>query len=91
MTTTPIITENDLAWDYLNNLGTFSIPEDLSEIDATWVYYMLDDCGEPEVEEAVEALGWADLVSLASDLRDAWHTARCEAMEWERNRPHDYE
>jgi hypothetical protein len=73
------------------NLGVFDIPEDLSEVDAHWVYCVLSDSTDPFIEDIAEFLGWFTLDGLAYDLRDTWHTARCESMEWERDRPHDYE
>ena len=88
ITTAPI---EDCAWEFLDNLGPCSIPEDLSEIDATWIFYTLSESGEAGVEEAALNLDRATLNGLAFDLRDIWHTARCEQLEWDRHGRYDYE
>jgi hypothetical protein len=78
-------------WRYLDNLSAKQIPSDLTEIDATWVYYTLQESDDPAVEALMGYVGRRELELLAMDLRDVCHTAMCEQMEWDRHGRYDYD
>ena len=72
-------------WDALNGLGWSKIPSDLTEIDAAWCSLRLLELDtDGELSDLLQLATWEDLNGFAWDLRDAWHTARCEAREFDR-------
>lgn len=77
-------------WEVLRDLPFGDIPEDLTEIDGEWCYSMLCDYCAGELWELASELTRSELDLLAFDLRDQWHTAICERMEWDRSGAYDY-
>lgn len=78
----------EIAWRFLRNCP---IESNLEEIDAHWVLLTLQDSGEPDVEEISFNLCQQDLNLLAYDLKDIWHEAICEAMQWDNWDRYDYD
>ncbi len=78
-------------WAHLDDLSDFDIPSDLTEIDAAWVFSVLDDVDSECIQEGLQCVTYEILNLFAYDLRDLWHTARCEQAEWDSTRRRDYE
>jgi hypothetical protein len=78
------------AWEYLLNLSSYDVPTDLSEITESWVFFTLEGSDDPNVEEAATILSWKEVNLMAYDLRDIWHDAKIEQMQWEYNDRYDY-
>jgi hypothetical protein len=78
------VAQYDPLWDALYNLGWSEVPTDLTEIDASWCYFALSELGQDEIDDLLQLAPWDVMNGFAYDLRDAWHTARCEAMEFDR-------
>ena len=88
ITTTPNLTA---CWQYLTGVpfdGTF---DDLEDIPPSWVDSARADAEDPVVLGSLEGLSWKDLQGFAEDLRDYWHTALAEAMQWDRFQRYDYD
>jgi hypothetical protein len=89
--TTATATDLDAIWFHLDGLTDMDIPSDLTEIDAAWIYAVLNDVDSECIQEALMHVTRKELDLYAYDLRDRWHTARCEALDWDRNGRFDYE
>ena len=75
-------------WEILCGLPCASIPDDLSEIDADWCFYSLEEhackLSDEIMADNLDLIPWQTLRDFAYDLRDLWHTARAEAAEFTR-------
>jgi len=75
--------ETATYWERLKALPSASIPDDLSEIDADFCYYSLEQYAHTLSEDTeLDRLPWEILRGFAYDLRDLWHTARAEAAQF---------
>ena len=71
-------------WEALDSLGWSEIPTDLTEIDENWCYCKLSELGQDEIDDLLQLVTWETMTGYAYDMRDNWHIARCEAIEFDR-------